>query len=413
MRLPEGNYFYILCRFLSMKAIRDSIHGDIFLSDLEFEVIDTPEFQRLRRIRQLGMTYLVYPSANHTRFEHSLGSLHLAGRIAERLQLKERERAEVRLAALLHDVGHGPFSHTSGELMERFFNQHHEEVTGQIVEKSTIAEILENGGIEPKQISRILAGKRSYLSKIIASEFDADRMDYLVRDAHHTGAAYGVLDLDRLINTMQLCKGELVIEERGLRAAEALLVARFLMTPSVYLHHASRIADAMFMKAVEFAMREGLLARQDLSRMDDFDVQNLFRSASGYVREIGKRFDERRLFKKAYSADWSELRSAARKKLLALREEASRWKKLEEELSRDCGLAYGQVLIDVPQGASSAEMDAHVLKDGKLLKIEKASPLIAILREAQKSQWNFAVYAPKEHLAKVEKLCRNFEEYLD
>ncbi len=238
-------------------------------------------------------------------------------------------------------------------------------------------------------------------------------MDYLVRDAHHTGAAYGVIDLDRLINTMQLHKGALVITERGLRAAEALLVARFLMTPSVYLHHTSRIADAMFLKALEFAMRDGLLRREELSRMDDSDVQNLLRSATGYPREIGKRFDERRLFKKAYAKDWNELNHAARSKLIALREDSGRWKKLEEELAQECDLEYGYLLLDVPQAPTSTETDAQVLKDGKLLKIEMLSPLIGILREAQKSQWNFAVYVPKEHVAKAADVCRNFEAYLD
>lgn len=394
------------------KVIRDSIHGDVFLTDLEVEIIDTPEFQRLRRIKQLGMTHLVYPSANHTRFEHSIGALHLAGRIAERLGLDERETLRLRIAALLHDVGHGPLSHTSEELLARYLGQPHEDISREIIENSSIKAVLEDAGISPKDISGILKEKKGYLGKIISSEFDVDRMDYLVRDAHHTGVAYGIIDLDRLINTIQVHSDTLVITERGLRAVEGLLVARFLMIPTVYLHRTSRIADVMFLKATETAIEEGL-DYKELYRMDDFDITRIFRESHGYVKEISDRIENRRLFKNVCNFTWDEMGWELVSKASDLRTDVIRLKKVEDEIAKESGAGSGYVLLDIPPLPDYSEMDAHILRDGGVLSLEQASPLVGILREAQKSQWNIAVYTPLEHLDGVKKTCENFEGYLD
>jgi hypothetical protein len=395
-----------------MKVIRDSIHGDVFLTELEVEIIDTPEFQRLRRIKQLGMTHLVYPSANHTRFEHSMGALHLAGRIAGRLGIDEHEEGSVRIAALLHDVGHGPLSHTSEELLARYLGQPHEDISREIIENSSISKVLEDAGHSPKEISGILKEKSGYLGKIISSEFDVDRMDYLVRDAHHTGVAYGIIDLDRLINTIQVHDDTLVITERGLRAAEALLVARFLMIPTVYLHRTSRIADVMFLKATEAAIAAGL-DYTEFHRMDDFDILNIFRESTGYVKDISERIENRRLFKNVCGFTMNDIGWELVSKAIALREDVPRLKKVEEEIATDSGAGPGYVLLDIPPLPDYREMDAHILKGSDVIKIEEASPLVGILREAQKVQWNAAVYTPKEHLEKVKKACENFEGYLD
>lgn len=394
------------------KVIRDSIHGDVFLSGPEFEIIDTPEFQRLRRIKQLGMTHLVYPSANHTRFEHSIGSLHLAGRIADRLDIGVQELENVRIAALLHDIGHGPLSHTSEELLARYLKQPHEDISREIIENSSLSGVLEDAGYSPADICDILRERGGYLNKIISSEFDVDRMDYLVRDAHHTGVAYGIIDLDRIINTLQVHGNTLVVTERGLRAVEALLVARFLMIPTVYLHRTSRIADAMFLKATGVAIADGLDYRA-LLWMDDFDITNMFRESKGYIKEISGRFDERRLFKSAYHCAWNEMDEELRDRVIALREDVARLKAVEGEIASDSGAGDGYVLLDIPTVPDYKEMDAPILKDGEVMKIEDASPLVSILREAQKAQWDIAVYTPKEHLEKVKNVCMNFWDYIE
>lgn len=405
-----------------MKVIRDSIHGDVFLTDLEFDIIDTPEFQRLRRIKQLGTTYLVYPSANHTRFEHSIGACHLAGRIADRLALSDDEKRDIRIAAILHDIGHGPLSHSSEELLSRYLGLSHENITVDIINDSNISKTLEKNGIKPDTISRIISEDDGYLSKIISSEFDVDRMDYLVRDAHHTGVAYGIIDLDRLINTLEISGNSLAVNERGLKAVEALLVARFLMIPTVYLHHTSRIADAMFSKATEVAMEEGDLDFGALCKMDDYDILNLFRSSKGYVRDIGERFDKRLLFKTAYSRGWqgiddidgiNEIGGRDKKTndlIVELRKNIKKWKAMEDRIAEDYNIEKGYVLLDVPKAVNLKEMDIKIIKDKRLTGIDRESPLAGILKDAQKAAWSFNIYTPKENVKRMSGI--EIESYL-
>lgn len=394
------------------KVIRDPVHGDVFLTDLEMSVVDSPEFQRLRRIKQLGMTHLVYPSANHTRFEHSIGALHLAGRIADKLELAIEEKSKIRMAALLHDLGHGPLSHTSEELLERYMGMSHEEITMDVVHGAGISNRLMEGGLKPEEIGELILGRGGYLGKLISSEFDVDRMDFLVRDAHHTGVAYGVIDLDRLVNTLQIFEDSIVITEGGLRAVEALMVARFLMTPTVYLHHASRIADAMFLRAMERAVSDGLVDYRSLYEMDDYDAMCLLRGASGYAEEMGARLDTRKLFKRAYIGEWRDVKPQMREALLNLRQEVSRWRALEVDIAGECGLEEGYLILDIPPLPAYQELETLVVKDGEVFKIKELSPLMDILMDAQKSQWSFGVYTPRENVEKVSQVCEQLESYL-
>jgi hypothetical protein len=394
------------------RAIRDSIHGDIFLTEGELRIIDTPIFQRLRRIKQLGLNYLVYPSANHTRFEHSLGATHLAGRLADRLALGEAEGREVRLAALLHDIGHGPLSHTSEEFLRRYFNLSHEGMTEKLVCGPTLAPLLDSIGVRPERVAEILAGEGAYLSRMISGEFDVDRMDYLVRDSHHTGVAYGVIDLDRIVHTLELEGSSLAVREGGLRAVEGLLVARFLMTPTVYLHHTSRIADAMFLRATEAAVQEGVLSLEDLFTLDDGGIQERFRRASGYVREIGERFDQRRLFKVALLRRWSDLEEDVRDRVLELRRDPKSWRRIEDEMAQEAGVDSGYLILDIPELPESQESDALVRKDNGIWKLEEVSPLARILKEAHKDHWSVGVYAPREGRERAGRVASSLSTYL-
>ncbi len=386
-----------------MKVIRDSIHGDIRLMEHEIKIVDTPEFQRLRRIKQLGMTYLVYPSANHTRFEHSLGVMHIAGRIAKKLGLEEEENNLIRLAALLHDIGHCPLSHSSERLLLTYLNTTHEALAKEIILNSKIKDILRDYGYSEKEVIKILEGKRGYLSKIISSSLDADRMDYLVRDAHHTGVAYGIIDLDRIITTIEIKKNMLVVEHGGLHAVEALLVARFLMMPTVYLHHTSRIADAMFLKAMEISIEEKLLNSSDLWKMDDYSIICFLRNCDHkYQRDIARRLDTRNLFKLAYSKRWRDIHPSKRRKLI---KDLKLIRKLEQEIAESCDLEYGYVIVDVPPIPKKEEIDVKILKNGEIISIERESKIAKILKNAQKDLWSFEVYTPRRYVEKVRKVC--------
>ncbi len=394
---------------LKSKVIRDTIHKDIFLDEAAVEIVDSPVFQRLRHIKQLGVTNLVYPSANHTRFEHSIGAAHIAGRVLKKLDLQDSQ--ELRFAALLHDLGHGPLSHTSEELLERYLETSHEDITLKLIKETEIGDILESHSVDTKKVISILA-KRDGLSSLISGEVDVDRMDYLTRDAYHTGVAYGIIDLDRLVNTLEMLDGRLIVGEGGLRAVEGLLVARFLMTPTVYLHHASRIADSMFLRATERAVDNGILEIGSLYRMDDVDMHCLFRCATGYVKDMGRRLDERRLFKTAWRKDAVEMSQEDRDAFIALRTDLKRWNSIEEELSTLAGVEPGYVILDIPPKQKFEESKALIREESEIRRLDEVSPVVKILQEAEKARWSVGIYTLPNRLESVKKASAELEKSL-
>jgi len=276
------------------KVFRDAVHGLISLDsdrDLLLDLIDTPEFQRLRRVRQLGVSNLTYPGAEHTRFAHSLGVLHIAIRILETLRRRHGNDARikswldgkakiVKAAALLHDLGHGPFSH----MIERAFGAHgrHEEVSKRMIDDpdSGVFEALNRhmGASEIQEIKNLLDfHEHPFLHDIVSGSLDADRMDYLLRDSHFTGVAYGSYDIEWVLNSFCLGlepnpdtpssppKFRLCLDKkRGLHAAEQMIIARLHMTMQVYAHKTTRMWEAhlllLFAEATRMAESKALPA---------------------------------------------------------------------------------------------------------------------------------------------------------
>jgi len=267
--------------------IRDPVHGFIEIDSWERDIIDHYAFQRLRRIRQLAWTDMVYPGAMHTRFEHSLGVMHIATKMFNHIvdrkgdYLKsqlgfndsglDRDRKIVRLACLLHDVGHSPFSHAGEGLMDINPSTNkpykHEDYSAAIV-LYKFKDIIEghpqneNYRITVKEISDLLSGsidlgRRLLWRNLITGQLDADRADYLLRDSYHLGANYGSYDLKRLLVTLTVSKHPetgaplIAIEEGGLHAAEALIIARYLMFTQVYFHHTRRAYDYHIAEAMK------------------------------------------------------------------------------------------------------------------------------------------------------------------
>jgi HD superfamily phosphohydrolase len=215
--------------------IKDPVHGYVYISEAEKNIIDTYPMQRLRRLRQLAGSEYVYPGANHTRFEHCVGVMYLAGKVLENpnvSRLVEDEEAQVaRLAALLHDVGHGPFSHVFEHLLVRELDRTHEDITSWIVEKSEVADTLGKMGYKPEEIGKLAVGKlhkpnRAFLDQIISSAVDADKQDFIVRDTYHTGAEYGFIDVFRLIHALDVLGENLAVEVGALSALESFIIAR-------------------------------------------------------------------------------------------------------------------------------------------------------------------------------------------
>lgn len=246
------------------KIIIDPVHGDIGLSELETKIIDTPTFQRLRRLKQLGLASMVYPNASYSRFTHSLGVLYIASRVIEIFRIKgglsnENDIRKLRIAGLLHDIGHYPYSHLMEYIdwdsyISSYFStegsEHgngsskvvpypkHQEVGRLILTKrKDIREILESEDIDPEEITALIEGKHTSIPNLLHKSLDVDRMDYLVRDSLNTGVPYGRIDINYILNNLDLTdEGEIVLNSKARIAAEHLLVSRYFMFNSVYLH---------------------------------------------------------------------------------------------------------------------------------------------------------------------------------
>ena len=251
--------------YFRKKAIRDPLYGFIDVSDLEIKVIDSEVFRRLLSIKQLSHAYVVYPTAMHSRFEHSLGTMHIADRMAQELELSIDDTKVVRVAALLHDVGHGPFSHLFESSIEKINPEQsdpHEKISQIIIDEDP-----ELGRLLADEKSRILNllktepdpdNPSSLLASIISSGLDADKLDYLRRDSHYIGVAYGQFDLARVLHSLSTTtnRSQVVVNSGGKDALENYRLARYLMHIQVYNHHARLAADNMFRKALDIAIHE-------------------------------------------------------------------------------------------------------------------------------------------------------------
>jgi putative nucleotidyltransferase with HDIG domain len=293
-----------------MKLIKDVIHDFIEVYPEELRIIDSWIFQRLRYIRQLGTSYLVYPGANHTRFEHSLGVMYLAGKIYRHLcqQLgacSKEELLKLRLAGLLHDIGHLAFSHC---LENTLVKANHETVGVEIIKNSEIGDILQDLGYSRQEIVNLIQGKGK-LSQIISSQVDADRLDYLVRDAYHAGTNYGLISINRIISSMKLSPGEkLIFSKKGLIALENFLIARYQMYFTVYLHHTSVFFSQLLKKIFARMQELGMFEPYSLSQLDkilqltdDYVLQLLKKAyketTDSVLKELIERFFKRRPYK--------------------------------------------------------------------------------------------------------------------
>jgi hypothetical protein len=388
-------------------SIRDPVHGSIAVDDWVLPIIDHPVFQRLRRVQQLGTAHLVYPGAHHKRFEHSLGAYHLAGLLGEGLELDETEHLTMRAGALLHDIGHGPFSHAFEELL-RESGHRHETTSVDLVRWGPMADLLRQGGLDPVAVSEAVVGEGP-LAPIVSGALDADRMDYLLRDAHYTGVRANV-DPDRLRRVVRRHDEHgVVILESGLLAAEGLLTTRFLMYPAVYFHHAVRGSEAMLIAAIRALVAaatdsEAPTPLMRLQRETDDGLMQQLRAAGGVAADLARRLDERRLYKRAVTVRSDHFGSAWVQKCLRAPEHHLR---LAGEIAAQAGVAEHDVLLDVPAPPSFHEATLHVLRrEGDVVPITEASSLVRILHEARLDHWRAWVFAPPRHAAAVAAAAR-------
>ncbi|MCK9151657.1 HD domain-containing protein [Methanobacterium alcaliphilum] len=383
-----------------MKSIRDSVHGNLQLNELEVELIDTPQLQRLRRIKQLGFTNLVYPGANHSRFEHSIGTMYLASRLADHLKLDDDKKRMLRVCALLHDAGHGPFSHVS----EPVLDDSHEVLTSNIIKNSSLSDII-SSEFDIGQVIDIINGK-GILGQAISAELDVDRMDYLLRDSHYTGVAYGIIDVERLIYNTKL-ENQLVLDKKGVQAAESTLLARYFMYPSVYQHHTTRIVNAMFRRCLRRLIEEEKIDAHLIYKYDDADIISACRNQKGFVGEMFKRLDNRDLLKNVSSLKLNELEDP--QKIFKI--ERSKLKKAEREISEDKDVPLDYLVINIPDYPAFDEMKTLVSVGDAIVNLSEISSIVGALKEARFNHADLCLYVPEEHSEKFKNL--DFYDYLD
>lgn len=352
---------------MAVEIVRDPLWNNIRLDALSFELIDTPAFQRLRYVRQLGLAFLVYPGATHSRFEHALGTFHLARRtlnlfeeLDEFSALGRDECTLVRAAALLHDVGHYPFSHA----LEEIGAMHHEEVARPLITEGEVAEILrrELGPTAPDRIISLIRGESaSPLQGLISGSIDLDKLDYLRRDAFMCGVSYGEIDVDRLINALTIVRDPETNEprvgmvEKGLSALESLLFAKYQMYRNVYWHHAVRSATAMYKRLVGDALDTGALDARTLAAFTDEGI--LHALAERAPNPLLDALRRRRLYKRAFEAPAADLPPDAGEWIA---DDRSLTVAVENALAQELRLSPGDLLLDYPVKTQMLGLDLLV-----------------------------------------------------
>jgi len=334
--------------------IKDPVHGYVYVTEAEKTIIDSYPMQRLRR--QLAGSEYVYPGANHTRFEHCIGVMFLAGKVAENPNISrvvtDEEAATSRIAALLHDVGHGPFSHVFEQLLIRNLDKTHEDITSWIVEKSEVAEKLGKMGFNAAEVAKLAVGKlhkpgRAFLDQIISSAVDVDKQDFIVRDTFHTGAEYGFIDVFRLIHALDVLGENLAVELGALSALESFIIARIESFKSIYFHRVGRSAQIMLAMAMDKANEElGLTAfktPEEYLAMDDYTVWSLMKKCEKSKRIIDD-LERRRMLKCAYERTFYE-KDAMISNIFS--RDAYR-QQVQAEIAGEAGVAAEAVVIDVP-----------------------------------------------------------------
>ncbi|MFA5108029.1 MAG: HD domain-containing protein [Candidatus Micrarchaeia archaeon] len=370
---------------MEFTSIRDPVHGQIMLDSLETRLMDTPDFQRLRGIKQLGVTYLVYPGAHHTRFEHSIGTAHLAGLMGKQIGLEADELVMLRIAALLHDIGHCAFSHDSENVLLSIIGSHEKLGIGRI-RSSPIKDIIcEN--YTAKKISDIAFGES--FGQLITSDIGADRLDYLLRDAHYTGVAYGVIDWSRIVARLCWHSNAPAIEIGGLEAAESVMLARFSMFHTVYYHHAVRIARSMFIQALKSALSQKDFDAELITNEGDFALlSRLWKTPSS--ASITGAFANRQLYKRALVASWPSLSQSAKKYVI----DGKFASDLQDEFS-------DSALVDLPVDFQTCAKISILSADGTRKPLSIQSSISASLEKAANERATLIVCAPKDKLKKV------------
>jgi uncharacterized protein len=371
-------------------VIREPVWGTVPVDPVARRIVDSVAFQRLRYIRQLGFAHLVYPGANHTRFDHALGVYHLIRRALASLaadgqldQLSETERQLVPLAGLLHDVGHYPFSHALEELEEPLIPGHHEALTGRFLADPEVRAALES--VAPDAVDRVeqlIRGRSpSPLQGLVSGSLDLDKVEYLKRDAIFCGVPYGEVDVDRLLQALVLLRApdadriEVGVDEKGVAALESLLFSKYQMYRNVYWHHAVRSATVLYKRIVFDALGAGLIVADELVGKTDEALLFLLAERAtergdeeaGRVGRMVEALQRRRLPKRVTEMVAAEVQPEVGG---WARTETPLKRAVEDRLAEELGLATGGVFLDYPEKPGMFRLDLLVRRrNGEVLRL--------------------------------------------
>ena len=385
---------------------------------------------KLSHIKQLGLAHLVFPGAHHTRFKHSLGESHIAGLMAESISLEQHEKSMVEVAGMLHDVGHGPYSHTLEHILHERGGLDHMSITEGIIlgeydvlrdgdaeifsDRKSIPEILEFYDLNPKEVAGLIRGpnaggternllqwvegKQDFvfqddtLSHLIHGPVDCDQMDYLLRDSHFTGVKHGIIDHLRLVECLERHGGDIAVEEGGLPALEGMMMARGLMYSAVYFHRVTRVTEIMLSRAVERSVDQ-LPESIDLQKRVDSEIWGALYDSGKFARDMVRRLKYRQLMKISTSRRKQDLPKETIDRLIDLASNSTKRIELEDEIAKRAGLDEGYVAIDVPSvklllsEPRMSQVDIRIIgDDGKTRWFKDHTPIAEALKKRQVSQ---------------------------
>jgi len=404
--------------------ITDPIHKYIPITDLEKKLIDTEFFQRLRKIRQLAGAHLVYPSAQHTRFEHSIGAMHLAGLAAESLLNKgyitcKEDVESLRIAALLHDIGHGPFSHLFEEVLreKESNNINHEIIGKRIIKETIIIDILDKYGYDGDYVCKLSFGEsqKMFYDEIIAGSLSVDIMDYLPRDSFFTGAEYGKVDYHRLISSLEvLSNGHLGIDKSAINSLESMLISRYQMFKAVYFHKTVRAGEVMLLHSLISADKQlnfsNFTIEEYLDYTDDKTIDIICSlKENKFASELALDYKKRNLFKCVYEK-FLQNKHDAFDKGLAGKYIRDFLRGIKEYLDIDESLIFIDIsqAPSMPLTPSKKELNSIMLVD-KDLEFETPTSDIPLIDSIAGFLDMIRIYTPERNREKLEKVLKNID----
>ena len=396
--------------------IIDPIHDFIRVFDSELQIIDNPIFQRLRRIRQLTGAHLTYPSAQHSRFEHSLGVMHIAARAGNTLHEKgilDLDQIDnLRIAALLHDIGHGPFSHLFEEALQQKKKISHENIGRDIIIKTEIGDILSKAGFDKKFITKLAFGgsKFQFMNEMLSGSLSADLMDYLPRDGYFTGAEHAKIDHKRITQSLDVYKNKLALEKSALYSFESMMHSRYQMFKAVYFHKTVRAAEVMLLESIKLADSElgftSLNLDDYVKLTDDYVVSQLI-SLTGTsselkkAKKIAQSYQDRDLLKCVYEKIFTSEKNLGKIKTSQLRGDLAKKSKVDgAEIFVD-----SSITPSIPLNPAKKESQSIILisRDAKKLHAEQIPISKIPLVSAMSGFMNILrIYTTKENRKKVE-----------